>query len=169
MLSPFFSKGAIQRVEFLVKNDIKHFLDKLRVAASEKTPINLSLGFKCLTADVVMNFTYQENLHAMDAPKFEFPLILHTEDFLSVSWPAMLYFPATFQCINRLVDFLPLSFVEKNMGGLASIREIQKASFSSALTLRKLIVVTSNAENGSKPSSLKSKAMRRFQPFSILH
>ena len=58
MLQPFFSEAAIRRVEILMTDEIAKILTKIRVAASENTPINLSLGFKCLAADIVMIYTF---------------------------------------------------------------------------------------------------------------
>ena len=125
MLQPFFSKAAIRRVEFLITNEIAKILTKFRVSALENAPVNLSLGFKCLAADIVMGYTFQESLGAIDSPNFEFPLILIQENFRTL--PQQLqYFPATMHILLGVIDHLPLSFTRRFMPGLAAFHELQR-------------------------------------------
>ena len=125
MLQPFFSKAAIRRVEFLITDEVAKILTKFRVAASENAPVNLSLGFKCLAADIVMSYTFQESLGAIDSPNFEYPLILTQEQFRTL--PQQLqYFPATMHILLGVIDHLPLSFTQKFMPGFAAFHELKR-------------------------------------------
>ena len=125
MLQPFFSKSAIRRVEFLITDEIAKILTKFRAAASENAAVNLSLGFKCLAADIVMSYTFQESLGAIDSPNFEYPLILTQEKFRTL--PQQLqYFPATMHILLGVIDHLPLSFTQRFMPGLAAFHELQR-------------------------------------------
>ena len=126
MYQSSFSKAAIQRVEFLIQNQVTKFLAIMKQAATDDRVVNLTYGYRCLTADVIMDYCYQKPFGAMDAPDFKFPLMLAWQDFLPVSlWPV--YFPFTF---NRIFDFsktLPLFVGQKLLPALAAGKWIQNA------------------------------------------
>lgn len=84
MLQPHFSKAAIRNGEHSIQEQVNKFLDLLHSASLSKTVCDLSLGFSCLTADVVMDYAYNEPLGALDAADFRFPLILAIEDFFTI-------------------------------------------------------------------------------------
>ncbi len=127
MYQPSFSKAAIQRVESLIQDKVSSFLDILKEAASDNTVVNLSLGYRCLTADVVMNYCYQKTFGALDAPNFEFPLILTLEKtFHSVQWS--IYCPTIFGSIFRIAMMLPSTVIEKVMSPVAANQWIQSVS-----------------------------------------
>lgn len=124
MYQSSFSKAAIQRVESLIQGQVRRFLDILKQTAADDKVVNLSYGYRCLTADVIMNYCYQKPFGAMDAPDFEFPLMLALQDFLPLSlWPV--YFPVTFDRIFDISTALPLSMVKKLMPALAAAKWIQ--------------------------------------------
>ncbi len=125
MLQPFFSKAAIRRVEFLITNEITTFLNKFHMAASEETPVNLSLGFRCLTADVVMSYTYQESLGAIDSPNFSLPLITVVEKFRTAP-KRFQYFPRTMHLIRRIANRLPVDFTQRLLPGIAAYQELMR-------------------------------------------
>lgn len=125
MLQPSFSKAAIRGVEFLITKDIARFLAKLRVAAIEKTPVNLTRGFQCLTGDIVMNYAFQENLGGIDAPNFELPLLLAQDNLLPLLMQIQ-YFPTIMHPLLRQVNRLPLKFTERFMPGLAAYRLLSR-------------------------------------------
>ncbi|KAI9873944.1 MAG: hypothetical protein M1830_010370 [Pleopsidium flavum] len=112
MYQPYFSKAAIQRVESLIQDKVSNFLNILKDAASENKVIDLSLGYRCLTADVVMNYCYQKTFGALDAPDFAFPLIVALEEALPAGqWT--IYFSTIFGFINRITEILPSMVIEK--------------------------------------------------------
>ena len=126
MYQSSFSKAAIQRVESLIQGQITRFLDLLKQAAVDDKVVNLNHGYRCLTADVIMNYCYQKPFGAMDAPDFKFPLMLAFQDFLPLSlWPV--YFPVTFDRIFDISAALPSFIVRKLMPALAAAKRIQIA------------------------------------------
>lgn len=126
MYQSSFSKAAIQRVESLIQAQVAKFLGVLKQAAADNKVVNLSYGYRCLTADMIMMYCYQKPFGAMDAPDFEFPLMLATQDFFPLSqWP--IYFPITFNRIYDMSAALPLSIARKLMPALAAAKWIQNA------------------------------------------
>jgi hypothetical protein len=93
MLQPYFSKAAVVRSERMIQDKIVEFLKLLRTAASENKPVDLSLGFSCLVADVITQYCYQKSFGALDAPDFRFPPILAIEEFMN-STPYTWCFPS---------------------------------------------------------------------------
>lgn len=75
MLQMYFSKAAIARLEPLIMAHIAKLLNILRQAAQEQKSIDLNMGYRCLTSDIVMDYSYQTPLGALDSPNFHFPLI----------------------------------------------------------------------------------------------
>ena len=129
MYQSSFSKAAIQRVESLIQGQVTKFLDIMKEAASDHKVLDLTLGYRCLTADVIMNYCYQKPMGALDAPDFQFPLMLAWQDFLPFSlWPV--YFPAT---VNSIFDFmmtLPSAVIKKSMPPIAAANAILSVSYS---------------------------------------
>lgn len=126
MYQSSFSKAAIQRLEPLIQSQVTKFLDILKQAAADEKVVNLSYGYRCLTADVIMTYCYQKAFGAMDFPDFKFPLMLALHDFFPLSlWP--IYFPVTFNRIFDISTALPLSIAKKLMPALAAAKWVQNA------------------------------------------
>jgi cytochrome P450 len=70
MFQPYFSKVAIQRLESMIKAKVTQFLTVLASAAAGDKAMDISLGFSCLTAEVVTEYCNQKPLGALDAPDF---------------------------------------------------------------------------------------------------
>ncbi|KAM0802103.1 cytochrome P450 [Usnea florida] len=105
MFTPFFSPEAIRRAEPLVQDFVNIFLDKIHKAALSSSVVNLSHGFRCLTADIIMNYSFQKPLGALEAPDFEFPLLVNAIDSFAQTVQWRLYFPnAIALCRNRILD-----------------------------------------------------------------
>jgi hypothetical protein len=116
MFQPYFSKGAIQRFESMIKGKIAQFLTVLDGASSGDKAMDLSLGFSCLTADVVMQYCNQKPLGALDAPE-----LFETAPF---AW----YFPNVLRVVTHLTTQLPVKFVERYMPPIAAISWVQAVS-----------------------------------------
>ena len=124
MYQPYFSRAAIQRLEHDIWDKVVVFLGKLGEASDNSKVVDLTLGYKCLTADVVMGYCYQKTFGALDAPDFQFPLIIDFEEFFAsqtFSW----YFQEFFKNVFSLLDRLPRSWVDKTANSLAAIYAIQ--------------------------------------------
>jgi hypothetical protein len=126
-LSPFFGKAAIVRAEpFLHRRKLALFLDTLDAAATSSTTsddgvngketrdiekrgdsvVDFFLGFRCLTADTIMDYCFQADLNALATPRFENKTV---EAFIAGFDLALIssYFPNFFGIVNRIVFALP--------------------------------------------------------------
>lgn len=124
MYQPYFSRTAIQHLETEIRGHCAKFLAKLADAASQSKVVDLTLGYKCLTADVVMNYCFQKTFGALDAPDFEFPLIVDIEEFFETatfSW----YFKTFFVYIFMVIAKLPRPWVRKMIKPLGATYAIQ--------------------------------------------
>lgn len=128
MFAPYFSRAAISRLESLVQEKIYKFLNILDVATSAEKPIDLNLGFSCLTADVVMHYCYQKTFGALDAPDFRFRPIVAIEEVLG-SAAYTRYFPKTFKVIDWITQKLPDETVRKYLAPVAATTWIQRVSY----------------------------------------
>ncbi|KAI9855341.1 MAG: hypothetical protein M1813_009799, partial [Trichoglossum hirsutum] len=68
---PFFSKTAVRRVEFLCHAKVSQFLNILEEAASNSTVVDMYRGFGCLTADVILDYSYQRDFSALSTKDFK--------------------------------------------------------------------------------------------------
>ena len=127
MFQPYFSKGAIQRLESMIKGKIAQFLTVLDGASSGDKAMDLSLGFSCLTADVVMQYCNQKPLGALDAPDFQFPPILHISELFDTA-PFAWYFPNVLRMVTQITAQLPVKFVERYMPPVAAMAWVQTVS-----------------------------------------
>ena len=119
----YLSRDSIRRTEPLIHTFVSKFLGILQGSASEgkEETVNLSKGFRCLTMDVILDFTFTEALGALDSPDFEFPMARALDEAVSYGqWVA--YFPETFQALFRWIDKLPLWFLYKYMEPLALMK-----------------------------------------------
>ena len=120
LFSSSFSRESLRRSESHIQNLISKFLRILQAAVSEDEGkiVNLSLGFCCLTSDVIMNFSFSKPLGALDSRNFEFPMTLALNEAVEYGlWP--LYFPSSFRIMFQWIDNLPSWFLDKHMKPLA--------------------------------------------------
>ena len=111
MISPYFSREAIRRAEPLISKCTVKFISVLSDAATSGKAVNLSFGFRCITADTIMNHSFQKPLGALDAPGFDFPLIMALDASLKdIQW--VHYFPTPFMLLFRITDLLPETLFE---------------------------------------------------------
>ncbi|KAF2262689.1 cytochrome P450 [Lojkania enalia] len=126
-LSPLFSKSAILKSEpVLHRQKLKQFLDTLQDAASANegrgSIINFYLGFRCLTADLIMDYCFQQDLNALAEPGFRSQAV---EKFIQGFDMAIVatYFLNFFAILNRVIFALPegmarerVEYLIKNLG-----------------------------------------------------
>lgn len=145
LISPYLSRESIRRAEPLVQSLCSKFLSILQAATSkeEGDTVNLSRGFRALTSDNIMTFTFNKPLGALDSPGFDFSVTEALTDGAIVGqWAA--YFPHFFRILLQAIDMLPLRLIEKYMPPLAytklllrvsSLRSIFKGSTTMTLRL----------------------------------
>ena len=146
LISPYFSRESIRRAEPLVQNLCSKFLSILQAATSKEKGgiVNLSKGFRGLTSDTIMTFTFNKPLGALDSPGFDFSVTEALTDGAVVGqWSV--YFPSSFKLLLQAIDTLPSWLIEKYMPPLAytklllrvgSLRSIYLVS--TLMTLRKI-------------------------------
>lgn len=125
MYAPYFSRVSIQSLEASIQSKVKKLLKSINDAAMLCKPVDMTSGFKCLAVDVVMEYCYQKNFGALDAPDFRFKLIEDMEGLFataSFTW----YFPRFFNFMCRVLGRLPQSFVQMAAPPLAASFEIHR-------------------------------------------
>lgn len=138
MYSPHFSRAAIQKLEGSIHEKIHKLLDALHKASQARKVVDLTLAFKCLTADVVMEYCYQKNFGALDATDFRFKVIEDMEGLFgtaSYTW----YFPDLFNLLCRILERAPISMTGTIAKPLAASFEIYKVRRSKISSLHELI------------------------------
>lgn len=125
MYQPYFSRAAIQRLEGLIHAKVNQFVDTLLGAAKSSAVVDLTLGYKCLTADVVMGYCYQKTFGALDVPDFHFQLIEDLEELFQTA-PLAWYFPGFVNALSRVLPKLPRTVIQKIMKPMLATFEIQK-------------------------------------------
>lgn len=125
---PFFSRKSIQQLEVLIHRQLTKFLDKLEAqAASAGNNVDMTLGYKCLTADVIMEYSFQKNLGFLDAPDFQHFLILALDDFFKTA-PVQWYLPNLSHFMFLITSNLPQKVVEKYIPALAGTKWVVEVS-----------------------------------------
>ena len=139
LFSSYFSRESLRRAEPHIQKFTSKFLGILQAAISEdegKT-VNLSMGFRCLTSDVIMNFSFNKPLGALDSGDFEFPLTRALKEAVAIGQWSM-YFPSSFRILFQWIDNLPLWFLDKYMEPLALTKWCMKVN-----NLRSIILIPS--------------------------
>ena len=121
-----FSAGAVQKLEIRLREHLDKFLRKLEAASVSSEVVDLSLGFRCLAADMIMEYCYDTPFGALDAPDFKCPLIVDLEHFIDIL-PASWYFPRLFSLTFWALYYLPRS-VTRFVRPLASTFKLQDVS-----------------------------------------
>ena len=125
MYQPYFSRAAIRRLEGSIQEKANKFFKALADAAKSSRVVDLTLGYKCLTADIVMGYCYQKTFGALDAPDFHFELLLDLEELFRGA-PMGWYFPGLMNGLSRLLAATPRSLIELLLKPMAATLEIQK-------------------------------------------
>lgn len=139
-LSPFFSKSAISRVEpFLHRQKLSTFLSTLEASAvarskeavkesGEDGVVDFFLGFRCLTADTIMDYCFQQDLNSLAEPKFESKVVkAFIEGFDLALVPN--YFPNFFGLVNKIIFALPEKVREKHFAPVHGFQTMQKVCY----------------------------------------
>lgn len=127
--SPHFSRESIRRAEPVVQTLCSNFLDILQAAASKEKGniVNLSKGFRGLASDMIMTFSFNKQLGALDSPDFDSGVTQALHDGTIVGqWS--IYFPSTFKILLQAIDRLPLWLIDKYMAPLALTKFLLRVS-----------------------------------------
>ena len=120
LYSAYFTREATRRAEPLVQSSVSKFLNLLQLAASEKEPktLNLSLGFRCLSSDIITNSMFDKPLNWLESPDFDYPMTRAVKEASMFLQPAT-YFPIPFRMVSRWLGRLPSWFLYKYVESLA--------------------------------------------------
>ncbi len=89
--------------------------------------VNLGMGFRALTSDMIMDFTFNKPLGALESPDFDFNVIKALkEEAICRQWTA--YFPTLSRILFQAMDNLPMWLIERFMEPLARGKLLLKVS-----------------------------------------
>ena len=127
MFTPYFSKAAIAGLEPLLKGCVRKFLNIMVQAGKDHKVVDLNYGYRCLTADIIMEYCYQKPFGALDAPDFHFPLIVALDSSGQAGqWDK--YFVKTFAMVTAIIQALPSRLADFILPPMASVRWMQAVS-----------------------------------------
>lgn len=79
---PYFSKAAISQLEPLIRDRIQQFPSQLESAASVDKPVDLSMGYRCLTSDVATRYIFgDKGFELLNSKDFRSPTLEALEQF----------------------------------------------------------------------------------------
>ena len=121
----YFSKTAIRRADALIQEKISLLVDVLGSMAKDNRPVNLSRGYRCLTADIVSEYVYQEEFGGLNSKDFIHPVIEACDQLVeSTMWPT--YFRRTFALLDTIASLLPDIALTYLSPQLLAVREFQR-------------------------------------------
>lgn len=109
LYSPHFSRINAQAGEFVVKQYLNKFIHKLSVM---NDPIDLTLGYRALCADIVARYVLGKPFGALDGDDFSNPMLDFMQDSLgSPSFTFGWYLPSINKQMHKLARRFPVFFV----------------------------------------------------------
>lgn len=117
---PFFSKAAIVRLEPLIHDRIHKFLSILDAAVVTGRPVDLSMGYRSVTSDIVTSYIFADKgFEALDAPDFQSSMLVTLEEFFNfLQWT--MYWPNFMAWLTRQLQMLTKEQTERFMPALAA-------------------------------------------------
>lgn len=121
----YFSKLAIRRADDLIQKKISLLVEVLKSMAKENRPVNLSRGYRCLTADIITEYCYQEDFGGLTSKEFIHPVIEACDELMETSkWP--MYFRRTVALLDTIANLLPDIALAYLSPQLLAVREFQR-------------------------------------------
>ncbi|KAK6519335.1 hypothetical protein TWF281_003170 [Arthrobotrys megalospora] len=115
---PYFSKPAVRKLEELIQSKVTFFLTRVQEIG---TNVDLTRGFRCLTADIITAYSYAASFDALSHPTFAPGWLLAFETLIE-STGVQNVFPNTFAAIGFFFEkFLPRSVVRAVSSPMADI------------------------------------------------
>ena len=116
---------AIRKAEPLIQEKVGQLYALLQEAARNQKPFDLSRGFRCLTADVVMDYLYREDFGGLSAEELKHP-VLEAGDLLVKCTQAGIYFWRIFHVLDIVCDWLPFSVLGIILPKIHATKTFQK-------------------------------------------
>lgn len=132
-----FSKPAIRRAEDLIQEKVSQFIDVLTSMAKENLQVDLSRGFRCLTADTITKYVYQEDFGGLDSKGFSHPVPPAVEGLLESSkWAS--HFGGTVAVIAKIANHVPDKALAYFAPQLSAVRNFEAVGNPIASSQNKL-------------------------------
>jgi hypothetical protein len=156
-MNPFFSRRSVLNHEEVVQQLAQRFCERVKEMLWSQGVVPLSLGFTCLTTDLINSFVLDRNLHYLDTP-----------DWLP-QWGQALRDASKLATVTRQVTWLlpilksfPISWAEKLNPGLAVF-------FNLAKRVRERIEEVCNERHLNIPADSKPDTeMKRKRKYTLL-
>ena len=104
---------------------IQDFISLVLLQSNQGLTIDLSRGYRCLTADLILQYAHHEDLGSLRSPRFVHPL-LEAADHLVTSTQWATYFRRTFAVVEFLVMLLPNRALKNLSPELLALYEFEK-------------------------------------------
>jgi len=100
----------LKKHEPLIRTFTTKFTIILQEAATDRRLVDLSMSFIYLTADTIMNYTFQKPLGALDTHDFDFPLLRAIGAFMAITqWYT--HMPGTVDALSNIIETVPVWLV----------------------------------------------------------
>ncbi|MCJ1422744.1 hypothetical protein MMC29_000624 [Sticta canariensis] len=130
-----FSKSAIRRAEDLMQGKVSRFIDILRSMAKGNRQVDLSRGYRCLTADTITEYVYQEDLGGLGSKEFNHPVPQAVEGLLECSkWAS--HFSGTVAVIAKIANHVPDKALAFLVPQLSAVRSFEASCAKSIQKLK---------------------------------
>lgn len=106
LLQPRLSKSAIDNAQHVLEMSVWRFIDLLDRHRVHDEIVDLSLAYRCVTADVLLGYAFHSPFEALDYPRFNYPPAMHMDAALMASFLAK-NFRLLFTLIWNLASRLP--------------------------------------------------------------
>lgn len=111
LLQPYLSKSAISNIQHVLEKSVWKFIDMLERHRVENQILDLSLAYRCVTADMFLGYAFNRPLEALGYPEFKYPPAMNMDAILIASFLAK-NFRLPFMLIWKVVSFLPRSMLK---------------------------------------------------------
>lgn len=127
MLGPYFSKSTVRHVEPIIQNKIDTFLKKLGEYGNKPRTLDLSRTFRCLTVDIVMQYTYLRDFGALQSQDFVHPLIEAAKVIVGTAQYNQ-HYPGAWQWLHWMIVKLPCSWTKHLLAPIAILQKTRGVS-----------------------------------------
>ena len=127
-LNPFFSKAAIRNVErHLLRPNLDQFLKTIQSMSRSKKIVDFTFAFRCLTADTVMNYCFQDGIGALKEKDFESETVKAMTEGADLALYAT-YFPNFFNIVSNIIFAMPEDVRKTKFAPVYGFQTMQRVS-----------------------------------------
>lgn len=109
MYAPYFTRAAVQSMGSVIHENVGTFLLRIDELARKGSSINMHLAFRCLTADIVLKYVFDQNFGALHGPNgFAYDMVEPVETYMA-DWTFTLgwYAPGLMKSVARFCKAYP--------------------------------------------------------------